>query len=116
MIDGFEEQTHELTEFERNEIVPIVSRAITRFNVGKINATTNKEIRKNLLTFFNHTVSDPRMRKVIHYIRVGKIVSNLVASSNGYYVENDVEERRKYAYSLGQRIRSIQEIIDSLDL
>ena len=43
MIQGFEKYTHELTDYERQNILPLVVKGL-RNKVGKDNAVSNKHI------------------------------------------------------------------------
>lgn len=105
MINGFEEETKPLSEDEMN-LVPIFVKGLSG-KIGKANAITNSEIKRNLEAK-GVKVGDPaRIRKIINYIRIHGLVKNIIASSNGYWVETDPEEIAKYKASLLQRATSI---------
>ena len=112
MIALFEEITYELTDYEESTLLPIVVRGLKSKN-GKQNAITNKKICQ-ALTNIGHKVNGPRLRKIIHHIRVEQLIVGLCCNSNGYYVTDSLEELNKYVESLAQRIRSQQQIHKSM--
>jgi len=112
MIALFEEITYELTEYENNTLLPIVVKGLKSKN-GKENAITNKKICE-ALSKLGYKVNGPRLRKIIHHIRVEQLIVGLCCNSNGYYVTDSLEELNKYTESLAQRIRSQQQIHKSM--
>jgi hypothetical protein len=113
MINGFEKETHELTEEELKMIPPMI-RGLDN-HVGKAHAITNSRMAHGM-KHNGYPVSPARVRKLIHHIRVNRLVTNLIATSSGYYIEKDPKELKIYVESLDQRIRSIQEVRDSYKL
>ena len=112
MIALFEEITYELTEYEETTLLPIVVKGLKNKH-GKQNAITNKKICE-ALTKAGYKVNGPRLRKIIHHIRVEQLIIGLCCNSNGYYVTDSLEELNKYVESLAQRIRSQQQIHKSM--
>lgn len=112
MITLFEDITYELTEYETNTLLPIVVKGLKTKN-GKKNAITNKRICEALKNK-GYKISEPRLRKIIHHIRVEQIIVGLCCNSKGYYVTDSLEELGKYVESLAQRIRSQQDIHKSM--
>jgi hypothetical protein len=106
MINGFSEFTHDDLSASEQEAMVIISDRL-RKNVGKNMARTNKRMCEILLKEYGLEVSGARMRKLINYIRNKCLITNLVASSKGYYVSNDPDEINKYIYSLRQRAHEI---------
>lgn len=106
MITGFENITHDLTEYEKG-LVPVFAMGF-KSKVGKENAVTNKQIVEKLSS--KYKITDARVRKIINYIRNKNIIPGLVASSDGYYVTNDPEELKRYISSLDQREAAIREV------
>jgi hypothetical protein len=107
MINGFEEQTHQLSDEEKS-LVPIFVRGL-QTKIGKDKAITAGKMIKALP---DHNLSGPRVRKIINYIRNSCLVPGLIATSSGYYVTNDPDELFSYIQSLKHReaaIRSIRE-------
>ncbi len=105
MINGFEEETKPLTE-EEEKLVPLFVDGL-KTKIGKENAITNAEIKRRLGDK-GIEVGDPaRIRKIINHIRLNKLVKNVIASSVGYWVENDPEKIEAYKTSLLQRATAI---------
>ena len=112
MLKLFEDITEELTDYENQIVKPIIIQGL-ELKRGKENAVTNKHIVKKLWDMQIKT-STPRVRKIIHDIRVNDTIPCLIATSSGYYISKDIEELDSYILSLAQRIRSIKQIRDSL--
>tara|TARA_R100001015_G_C4629176_1_gene189818 strand:+ start:1768 stop:2184 length:417 start_codon:yes stop_codon:yes gene_type:complete len=112
MITLFEEITYELTEYEQKTLLPIVVKGLKNKH-GKENAITNKKICE-ALSGLGYKVNGPRLRKIIHHIRVEQLIVGLCCNSNGYYVTDSLDELHKYVESLAQRIRSQQQIHKSM--
>ena len=108
MINGFEEETHELNEYELS-IVPIIVSRIKN-NIGKDNAVKNKDIIRQLNASGYEKLTAARIRKLIHHIRVRRLVTNLIATSKGYYRAEDQDQLDGFIQSLQQRINSIEEV------
>jgi len=106
MLSNFEEITRELNPEEERKL-PLVESIVKVATHEK--PVTNAAIRAEL-DRYDIKLGEPRIRKMIHKIRVTGRVKNLVATSAGYYVSEDREELKKYIESLGQRMRSIGEI------
>src|SRR5574339_160813 len=107
MIENFEEITDDLTNKEKELIPGFVSSFKKR--IGKENAITAAQI---IAAYYSQgiTITGPRVRAIIHYLRDGWLIPGLLATSNGYYVSNDPEEIESYIRSLGQREASIRTI------
>ena len=114
MINGFEKLTAELTQKEINCIYFIV-RGLNK-KIGREKAVTNERICKGVQYHLGFKITPARMRKIIHYIRINKMVVNLIATSEGYYVATCKEEVIDYIESLTQRIKSIESIRGSFEL
>lgn len=107
MIPTFENQTHKLTEYEYNVIMPILVVGLKK-KLGKSKAVTNPKI-CNSLKQKGYKVSEPRIRKIIYFIRQYNLVPMLIASSKGYWVTNDVNEIKDWLESLKSRIKAMEE-------
>lgn len=110
-LEGFEEVTEELNEYELS-LVPKFVRGFSS-KTGKQKAITNRKI-VELMKIGGAEVSEPRVRKIINYIRNHNLVQGLIATSNGYYVSKDVEEVRKYISSLAGRENEIRRIKEGM--
>lgn len=113
MIIGFERETHELTPYEEEKILPLVVSGLSK-RIGKSKAITNAEMVERLKAH-GYKASGPRIRKVIHHIRITGAVKCLMATSKGYYVSNDRKELQDYVDSLHQRADSILQIAKQID-
>ena len=112
MITLFEEITYELTDYEIDTLVPVVVKGLKN-KIGKENAITNRVICDKLKSA-NYKISEPRLRKIIHHIRIEQLIVGLCCNSKGYYVTDSLEELGRYVESLAQRIRSQQAIYKSM--
>lgn len=104
MIENFEEQTHDLTDYEL-QLVPIFVKGL-QTKIGIEKAVTAKSI--EALMSLKYKVSGPRIRKIINHIRNRGLVEGLIAGNAGYYISTDVEEIKLYIQSLESRESSIK--------
>ena len=124
MIRGFENYTSQMSEEERLYVAPRVLRLLS-LAIGRDNAITNNDIVSDInsenrihYAFMDdgfekvRTVrtSGPRIRHIIHVLRVSDTIPFLVATSYGYYISNKEEEIKKYIGSIDDRLRSIYQI------
>lgn len=112
MITGFENYTHELTEYEMKAIVPKLQITFVG-RIGKGKAISNKQM-CNFLSDHGINTSEPRIRKMIHYLRVTGRVKLLMSNSKGYYIAETRTELEEHIKSLRQRISSIVMVADVL--
>ena len=112
MLKGFEEQTNELSDYEKKVIVPIQIRGFQN-KVGKERCITNKEICNTLNTEMNLQVklNEPRIRKCIYYCRSNNLIPRLIATSKGYWIATDKQELIDWANTIQGRINAIQETL-----
>lgn len=108
MINGFEQITSPLTEHEL-ELVPLFVKGLSN-KIGKENAVKSSHI---LSAMQQYRLTGARIRKIINYIRINGLVKNLIASSDGYYIETNPEKIKKYVKSLRQRASAINAVADS---
>ena len=108
MITGFEQYTKELSGDER-KIAPLIIDLLKATN-GPSTAVSAKKMSKVIAKKKGLKVKGPRIRKMIHEIRVKGVVPDVLASSQGYYVSSDKEQRSKYIKSLNERIDAIKEV------
>ena len=111
MINGFEEETDNLSGYELNTLIPILVKGLSN-KIGKDNAITNKTMVSKLKEL-KYEVTEVRIRKMINYIRHKGLVKNLIATSVGYYISQDAEEIKLYIASLKQRADAILAIAKS---
>ena len=122
MIRNFEEYTHEMTDKERDVVVPWLIRVLT-LAIGKDKAVINqnlvREFNENQLRLYHEfkitedqivKTRVPRIRKLIHIIRVSDTIPKLLAGAKGYYISDDKEEIETYIGSIEDRLRAIYQI------
>lgn len=110
MLNNFERETHELTDYEKKLVNPIVNGLKTKIGVN--NAITNKKMVAKMKDA-GYKISEVRIRKIINYIRTKKLLLNLISSSKGYWIENDPKRIKEYIQSLDQRINEIKRVRNS---
>ena len=110
MIENFEKETAPLTEDEMLIANRIACRI--RLNVGEEKAVTSLSI-IGAMKNQGYSLDGARLRKIINYIRRNRLVVNLVATSKGYYVENNPAKLETYINSLMQRANAIKEVAES---
>lgn len=109
MINGFQEQTEPLTEYEETQLLPQIVRGL-QLKVGKANAVTNGAIVKGMKANLNLRTTEPRVRKIINHIRVHDLVPCLIATSQGYYIAESEQELKEYEESLLGREEAIRNV------
>jgi hypothetical protein len=112
MLTLFEDITYDLTDYEMEVLVPMFVQSFLP-KIGKGNAITNKQIILKLKGR-DIKITDPRVRKIINYVRRKDLVPGLIASSKGYYVSQDPLEVQDYVNSLEGRANEIWRIRDCM--
>jgi hypothetical protein len=110
MITTFEDQTHPLTDYELKTLLPLMIQGFTT-KIGKTRSVTNAQICK-ALNNKGYDVNEPRIRKLVFYIRQQNLVPNLIASSKGYWIATDINEVDTWIDSLQSRIDAIKETLN----
>jgi hypothetical protein len=107
MIKNFEQITKEMTEDEK-KLVPLIIRGLstrTKENPIKgaeiVNAINSQKEKYGIKLF-----SEPRLRKIVNFIRTESILP-LMGTSNGYYCTKDRDELESQIESLTQRAEAI---------
>ena len=109
MINGFEDQTEPLTEYEESEILPHIVRGL-RLKVGKAMSVTNRAIVEGMKRNLGLKITEPHVRKIINHIRVNDLVPCLIATSQGYYIAESEQELKDYEESLLGREEAIRSV------
>lgn len=112
MVENFEEQTHELTEYEFNTLLPVIKKGLLK-KIGESNAVTSTQIVKALKQE-KYKIDPARVRKIINYIRINNVIYNLIATSKGYYIATSPNECRSFIRSLDQRANAIISVRDAM--
>lgn len=112
MLNGFEDKTYELTDIEVKLSKYIAGRLSN--HIGEEKSVTSKQIIQALPNNIPIKVTPAKLRKMINYIRREKLTKGiLVATSKGYYIENDKQKVKRYINSLEQRAREIMRVANS---
>jgi hypothetical protein len=104
MLNGFEEETAKLTEYELS-LAKIMAGAF-QSRVGIENAITAGQIVASM-SRKGHKITEPRVRKIVHFLVATKQVNRLVATSKGYHIAKSDQEVEDHVLSLIQRAASI---------
>lgn len=111
MIKGFDNETAPLNEYEERTLLPIIANWLKQTN--KLRPIINKKATM-YLNNKGYKINEARFRKIVNAIRMRDIVSNVVATSKGYYVSSDAEEVAAYIQSLRDRAGAINAMADAL--
>lgn len=113
MIEGFEDQTHDLNDYELTELLPAMVNGLSR-KIGEQNAITSTQAITKMKAR-GYKITPARFRKVINHIRIHGLILQLVSTSRGYYIATKELEGKKYLDSLRQRIESITAVYDAME-
>lgn len=113
MIEGFEHETVELSDYEK-KVMDVMITAFKQYYVGESKAVTSKRIQEGMASKFGIPIDGPRIRKIVSHIRCSGQIPNLMASSKGYYIENDPVKLKAYVNSLRARANSILLVAESI--
>lgn len=113
-ITLFENITEELTDYEKDTLVPMLVDTL-RFKTSK-----NRVKTKTIVDWFKasgvKSMTPVRVRKMIAYIRHLHLTApcSVIGAGDGYYLSSDPTEILKQVESLRQRGRKIFSAADSL--
>ena len=105
MLKGFEEYTAPLDEYEQKVLLPLLIQGL-KTKVGKENAITNPAIVSKLKEK-GYKIEEPRVRKLISYIRINDLIPLLIASSKGYWISNNHKEIEDWIETAQGRINAL---------
>nr|DAI42416.1 MAG TPA: hypothetical protein [Caudoviricetes sp.] len=111
-LKGFENETATLSQYELNEVLPIVICYLSG-RIGKRMAIKNRYICQKIREL-DLEITEARIRKIINHIRVNNIIPCLIATSSGYYISYDKEELNDYIDSLIGRRDAINAVIEAM--
>ena len=83
MLTGFEKETESLTKDEVKWAM-IIGRTL-KGKIGKEKAVKSQDIIKGMRDTFNAKISDPRLRKIINFLRTKKLVKWLISALTEEY-------------------------------
>lgn len=112
MLQGFQEQTAPLNDYEQNTLLPIIIRGLST-KVGSSRTIAGSKIIA-CMKHAGYKLDAPRLRKIINYIRTNELVPCLVSNGKGYFVATSTDEVDKCIESIQGRIASQQAIISAL--
>lgn len=119
MISGFENITAPLEASEK-ELLPTIINVLNGRH-GKKSAIKNREIcfmlneriiaGKHLpLLNSGYSITEARLRKLIHFIHCNNLLPLLCSNSQGYYVADTKQEAKEYIEGLRDRIGEIRSV------
>ena len=114
-VTNFEEFTHELTN-EEMEILPIVVHGFRNYkktNPIKAQLIVDRMNEYLLARGFKTRMSQPRLRKIVNYIRTNGLLP-LIATSNGYFTTDCKLTIQEQIKSLQERANSIYRCSEGL--
>lgn len=106
MIITFETQTKPLTEYEKDTLLPIMVKCLSK-HTGKDKVITNAEMCAKM-ALYGYQIGETRVRKIINHIRNNGLVECLIASGKGYYVTESITEMKSYIESVKNREDAIR--------
>lgn len=112
MLDDYRDLTEELSDYEKGTLVPFILRGLSN-KVGSAMAVTNAVMCKAAKAH-NIETSEPRIRKVIQYLRITGIIPHLLSGRRGYYIATTVEEYDVCIDSLLKRIAAQEMMVNQL--
>jgi len=125
MITTFEDITYELTFLERQHLLPLVverwrrrSARDPKITMKEMVDSTNTLLQRldlDVKTKKALKATGPRMRKIIHCIRVENLVPRLIANSKGYFIAENDEQILKFINSCKERANSFIETATAME-
>lgn len=106
MITTFETQTKPLTEYEKDTLLPIMVKCLSK-HIGKDKVITNAEMCAKM-AIYGYKIGETRVRKIINHIRNNGLVECLIATGKGYYVTESIQEMETYIESVKNREDAIR--------
>lgn len=113
MITTFETQTKPLTEYEKDTLLPIMVKCLSK-HIGKDKVITNAEMCAKM-AIYGYKIGETRVRKIINHIRNNGLVECLIATGKGYYVTESIEEMEAYIESVKNREDAIRTMRMSME-
>jgi hypothetical protein len=114
MLRGFENTTCDITDYEKDILVPVFIEKFTS-RIGKGRAVSNAKIIKSLREQKFKIGDGTRIRKIINYIRKHHLTEGcLIANSKGYYISFNPVEIKEYLGTLEGREGEIRKVKESI--
>lgn len=104
--------TSELTELEKNTLVPVILSTLDRYYPNRITGG----MLCHQLRSLGYEVTEVRVRKMVNYIRVTNAARPrvLIGSNKGYFLTGDIKTVDDQISSLEGRIDSMKAAIDAI--
>jgi len=115
MINGFENYTEKLNEYESLELLPEIKKILS-VRIGENKAILSYDIKYLLITSGYENITTPRIRKIINHIRINGLIVNLIAGKKGYWIEENADKRRQYVISIHQRASAMFGILKNIEI
>jgi len=112
MIEGFEELTQPLNDYERDTLLPLIVWGL-RLKTGSDKVIAGSTIVSRMRDK-GYKLDGPRLRKIINHIRLHNLIPCLVSTSKGYFVASNDREITECITSLQSRADATQAIIHAL--
>lgn len=109
-ITGFEDITHELTEFELESLVPFLMEVLQDHR-GKGNPINSAKFQNLIYKRFQKSVAKPRIRKVVEYLRHSDSIEFVCAGRFGYYIPVSADEVKQWLETMRQKRNAISNSI-----
>jgi hypothetical protein len=107
MLKDYNSLTKELTVFEKEVLLQVITERL-KLAKGRKNAVTNNQLIKYYYQQgFLTKIAAPRIRKVVEYIRHTKTLESLVGHSSGYYIAESPQELKDWLDTMEQRRNAI---------
>ena len=106
-------QTSELTDYEKNTLLPRVKLGIKK-RKGPHYAITARKI-AHVLVSQGYDADVESVKNILHYIRTNGLVNGIIKDSTGFYVAESDQRIEQHIENLKEMKQSIDEIIAALE-
>lgn len=103
-----------ISAYETESLLPRVINMLIQAH-GSKNKISGSQIVTQLREVHKITVDEPKVRKIIRYIRTSDRIRCLVATSTGYYIAETKEDVEEYMQSLRCRMEDMGETLQSIE-
>jgi len=112
MKDEFSLLQDDLSDFEKR-CVPVIVKGL-QGKIGKEKAVSNPYIISKMENLGYDGLTQPRIRKIVNYIRNNDLLLLLCANSKGYFLPKNLKELDEYLDTMEKRINSQIKTFDKL--
>lgn len=104
MADNYSLLQDDLNDFEKS-CVPVIIKGL-QGKIGKDKAVSNPYIISRMDEIGYKGLTQPRIRKIVNYIRNNDLLLLLCANSKGYFLPQNIKELDDYLEMMQKRITS----------